>query len=309
MAQSPLSQLIRRLEADVGTPCCAARRAASSSLPAGEVLLERAHAILAAVERRRGGRERGGVGRVRAARDRVHGLDDLRAPPAARQGPARRSCPRVRLDLRGEMLTPAQVEGLLEGALDVGAAAPARATSATSAVEPVRREPLVAALPADHPLAAARAMPVEAPGRRAVHRLPSQRPLGRARRGRGDMRDSRLHADRGDGDRGDLDARELRRRRRRRGARPGVGAADVRDRRRLPAADGRHASRRAGDVLAGAPAGRRRCRARWRSSATSSTSCTGCCPAASADDPRGPASGGGHGPRGRPGRTGRLRHR
>ena len=127
-AVAALAAVIRRLEADArASRCCAARRAASSCLPAGEVLLERARAILAAVERGRGGRPRarprGELGRLAIG---FTGLDDLRAAAAPRQGAARASCRASQLDLRGEMLTPAQVEGLLDGTLDVGAAAPAR---------------------------------------------------------------------------------------------------------------------------------------------------------------------------------------
>ena len=56
MAQSPLSQVIRRLEAESACPFCAARPAAWSFSPAGEVLLERARVILARRQRGRGGR-------------------------------------------------------------------------------------------------------------------------------------------------------------------------------------------------------------------------------------------------------------
>jgi DNA-binding transcriptional LysR family regulator len=48
MAQSPLSQLIRRLEADVGVPLLRRTTRRVELLPAGEVLLERAHTLLAA---------------------------------------------------------------------------------------------------------------------------------------------------------------------------------------------------------------------------------------------------------------------
>ena len=57
------------------------------------------------------------------------------------------------------MLTPAQVEGLLEGALDVALLRPP-VDHADLVVEPVGVESLVAALPADHPLAALERLPV-----------------------------------------------------------------------------------------------------------------------------------------------------
>jgi len=64
------------------------------------------------------------------------------------------------LDLRGELLTPAQVEGLLAGTLDLGLLRPP-VRERELAVEVVRREPLVAVLPEAHRLAREATVPLE----------------------------------------------------------------------------------------------------------------------------------------------------
>ena len=63
------------------------------------------------------------------------------------------------LDLRGELLTPAQVALLLDGTLDLGLLRPP-VRERELHVEVLRREPLVAVLPAGHALAAADALPL-----------------------------------------------------------------------------------------------------------------------------------------------------
>lgn len=63
----------------------------------------------------------------------------------------RQELPDVMLDLHGELLTPAQVSGLLSGELDVGLLRPPVGDAAL-AVRSLRHEPLVAVLPEAHPL-------------------------------------------------------------------------------------------------------------------------------------------------------------
>jgi DNA-binding transcriptional LysR family regulator len=64
------------------------------------------------------------------------------------------------LDLRGELLTPAQVARLLDGTLDLGLLRPP-VRERELRVEVLRREALVAVLPEAHALAAADAVPLE----------------------------------------------------------------------------------------------------------------------------------------------------
>jgi len=152
MAQSPLSQLIRRLEADIGVPLLRRTTRRVELLPAGEVLLERAHAILSATRAAEEDARAAASGELgRLAIGFTGSMTYALLPHLAKVLRAR--LPRVRLDLQGEMLTPAQVERLLEGTLDVALLRPP-VDHAELVIEPVGVEPLVAALPADHPLAA-----------------------------------------------------------------------------------------------------------------------------------------------------------
>ena len=64
------------------------------------------------------------------------------------------------LDLRGELLTPAQVARLLDGTLDLGLLRPPVRERELS-TEVLRSEPLVAVLPESHPLADADAVALE----------------------------------------------------------------------------------------------------------------------------------------------------
>jgi DNA-binding transcriptional LysR family regulator len=66
----------------------------------------------------------------------------------------RSELPGVVLDLRGELLTPAQVARLLDGTLDLGLLRPPVHDRDLS-TEVLRSEPLIAVLPESHPLAAA----------------------------------------------------------------------------------------------------------------------------------------------------------
>ena len=64
------------------------------------------------------------------------------------------------LDLRGELLTPAQVTRLLDGSLDLGLLRPP-VRERDLLTEVLRSERLVAVLPRSHPLASAEAVPLE----------------------------------------------------------------------------------------------------------------------------------------------------
>ena len=64
----------------------------------------------------------------------------------------RQQSPGIELDLRGELLTPRQVDGLSDGTLDIGFLRPPVESSKIE-VHPLRREPLVVVLPETHPQA------------------------------------------------------------------------------------------------------------------------------------------------------------
>ncbi len=72
----------------------------------------------------------------------------------------RKALPGVMLDLRGELLTPAQVAHLLDGTLDLGLLRPPVRERELS-TEVLHSEPLVAVLPDTHPLAGADTVALE----------------------------------------------------------------------------------------------------------------------------------------------------
>jgi DNA-binding transcriptional LysR family regulator len=159
IAQPPLSQQIRRFEAELGEPLFYRTTRSVELSPAGEVLLERARDILGAVDAaiddaRRAAR--GEYGRLAVGFTGSSTYELLPALAAA----LRRELPGVTLDLRGELLTPAQVARLLEGTLDLGLLRPPVHERDLS-TEVLRSEPLIAVLPEAHPLANAEAVPLE----------------------------------------------------------------------------------------------------------------------------------------------------
>jgi DNA-binding transcriptional LysR family regulator len=158
MAQSPLSQVIRRLEGDVGVPLLRRTTRRVELLPAGEVLLERARAILVATSAAGEDARAAASGEIgRLAIGFTGSMTYALLPHLTKALRAR--LPRVQLDLRGEMLTPAQVESLIDGTLDVALLRPP-IDHPELMLERVGVEPLVAAIPADHPLAALEHVPV-----------------------------------------------------------------------------------------------------------------------------------------------------
>lgn len=153
MAQPPLSQQIQALEAELGTRLFDRNRRKVELTAAGAALLPEARDILARA---------GDLGRLaRAAADGEAGLLDIAftgSVPFTEIMPRilrafRHRHPDVRVSLR-EMSTGSQIEAVAEGRLDIGFARPAD-SNLPPGVEARRilREPLVLALPSDHPLA------------------------------------------------------------------------------------------------------------------------------------------------------------
>lgn len=153
MAQPPLSQQIKALEAELGTRLFDRNRRKVELTAAGDALLPEARDILARAA---------DLGRLaRAAAGGEAGLLDMAftgsvpftevMPRILRQ--FRNQFPEVRVSLR-EMSTGAQIEAVAEGRLDLGFARPAAHNLPPGVVgRLILREPLVLALPSDHPLA------------------------------------------------------------------------------------------------------------------------------------------------------------
>jgi DNA-binding transcriptional LysR family regulator len=159
IAQPPLSQQIRRLEAELGVTLLHRTTRRVEVAPAGEVLLVRAREILVAVDGATEDTRRAARGEFGALAVGFTGSATYELLPKLAAA-LRRALPGVALNLRGELLTPAQVASLLDGTLDLGLLRPP-VRERELAVEVVRREPLVAVLPEAHPLATADAVPLE----------------------------------------------------------------------------------------------------------------------------------------------------
>jgi DNA-binding transcriptional LysR family regulator len=150
MAQPPLSQHIRRMEAEIGAPLFHRTTRRVELAPAGEALLERARRLLADLDvavddARRAARGEHGKLAIGFTGSATYSV--LPAVTAA----MRDELPGVHLTLHGEMFTPAQVEALVEGSIDLAILRPPVHRSEIE-LEIMRRERLIAVLPAHHPL-------------------------------------------------------------------------------------------------------------------------------------------------------------
>jgi DNA-binding transcriptional LysR family regulator len=159
IAQPPLSQQIRRFEAELGEPLLYRTTRSVELSPAGEVLLERAREILAAVDSALDDARRAARGEYGRLAVGFTGSSTYALLPALAAA-LRTALPGVMLDLRGELLTPAQVSRLLDGSLDLGLLRPP-VRERDLLTEVLRSEPLVAVLPRTHPLASEDAVPLE----------------------------------------------------------------------------------------------------------------------------------------------------
>ena len=151
MAQPPLSQQIKALEAEMGVVLFHRTTRKVELTPAGERFLDRARAILADVDdavTEAGQVAAGMVGRIAIGFTGSATYDLL--PSLVRV--LRADLPGIELDIHGEMLTPDQVTALTDGTLDLGLLRPPVRNTALE-VQVLRREPLIAVLPEHHPLA------------------------------------------------------------------------------------------------------------------------------------------------------------
>ena len=159
MAQPPLSEQIRQLEAELGVTLLRRTTRRVELAPAGEVLLARAREILASVDRATQDTQRAARGELGRLAVGFTGSSTYALLPALAAA-LRSALPGVLLELHGELLTPAQVASLLDGTLDLGLLRPP-VRQRELAFEVIRWEPLIVAVPQAHPLAAADAVPLE----------------------------------------------------------------------------------------------------------------------------------------------------
>ncbi|HZP29721.1 MAG TPA: LysR substrate-binding domain-containing protein [Acidimicrobiia bacterium] len=157
IAQPPLSQQVRQLEAEMGVALLHRTKRRVELTPAGRVFLDDVRAVFAqtarAVDRARR-TSRGELGRLEIGFVPSADLDVL--PRVLRAW--RRRFPRVDVGLH-LLLPGAQIDALREGRIHVGFLR-LPVEDATLAVEPILREPLVAVLPERHRLARRRRVAV-----------------------------------------------------------------------------------------------------------------------------------------------------
>ena len=154
VAQPALSQQIKQLERDLGTPLFHRSTRHVELTEAGRQLTGYARTLITEAERARAHMTElatGRAGRVSVGFVGTATYDVL--PRVARTVGAR--LPHITLELRGELLTPQLVEGLLAGTYDLVVFRPGTTTEGMG-ITPLRTEPLVAVLPAHHRLAVSR---------------------------------------------------------------------------------------------------------------------------------------------------------
>ncbi len=153
IAQPPLSQQIRQLEAELGTQLFIRSTRKVELTPAGQRYLERARLILVEVDDAGVEAQRIASGQVGKVAIGFTGSATYHLLPHLARS-LRADLPDLDLELKGEMLTPSQVTALLERRLDLGLLRPP-VRNPDLLVHVLRREPLVAVVPESHPLAAA----------------------------------------------------------------------------------------------------------------------------------------------------------
>jgi DNA-binding transcriptional LysR family regulator len=151
IAQPPLSQQIRALEADLGVQLLVRTTRRVELTPAGRLLLDRARTILAGVETATSDVSRAATGELGRISLGFTGSATYELLPTLARV-LREDMPDVTLELHGEMLTPRQEVELRDGGIDLGFLRPP-VRDPDLVVHVIRREPLVAALPDSHRLA------------------------------------------------------------------------------------------------------------------------------------------------------------
>ncbi|MGV3564761.1 MAG: LysR substrate-binding domain-containing protein [Nocardioides sp.] len=152
VAQPALSQQLKALEREVGARLLDRSTRRVDLTEAGRLLLERAQEVLAAADRAEADLAllvAGRAGRVRLGFVGTATYDVL--PRVARR--VREELPDLELELRGELLGPELVDALRSGDLDLAVLRPGSVLPDDLVVHELRREPLVAVLPAAHPAA------------------------------------------------------------------------------------------------------------------------------------------------------------
>lgn len=151
IAQSPLSQQIRQLEREIGVRLFTRTTRSVSLTHAGRIFYERASRLLTASDEAIDAARmaaRGELGRLAVG---FTGSATYELLPSLVRAYVDRY-PNVTLEVQSDLVTPRQVEALLEGRLAVGILRPPAAVAGL-AVEIIRHEPVVVLLASRHPAA------------------------------------------------------------------------------------------------------------------------------------------------------------
>ena len=151
VAQPPLSQQIRRLEADLGVPLFTRTTRRVDLTAAGAAYLAHARAITASVDAAAQDARRAAAGVVGHLAIGCVGSATYSLLPALSRRLSEQM-PNVDFSFRGDMLVADQVEALRDGAIDLALLRPPVADR-TLTITPLRHERLVAAVPTGHRLA------------------------------------------------------------------------------------------------------------------------------------------------------------
>lgn len=151
MAQPPLSQQVRRLEADLGVQLFVRTTRRVDLTPAGAVYLIRARTILASVDSAADEARRVAGGAVGHLAIGCVGSATYSLLPALSRRLAEQ-LPGVEFSFRGEMLVSEQLTALREGSIDLALLRPP-VPDEDLVIVPLREEQLVVALPREHTLA------------------------------------------------------------------------------------------------------------------------------------------------------------
>lgn len=153
MAQPAVSHSIRQLEKELGTALFARTTRHVSLTPAGVFFQVEVARILGALDSAVRGVSQIAEGRQGLVRIGFTGsAAHTQLPRMARE--VKRRLPGLALEIHADLLTPTQVDHLLEGSLDLGVLRPPVGTDGLE-LAVIESEPLVLAVTADHPLATA----------------------------------------------------------------------------------------------------------------------------------------------------------
>src|SRR4051812_27829175 len=161
LAQPALSQQVKQLERELGVTLFTRTTRRVEMTEAGRRFGEHARTVLGDVARATDDMAlvaSGAAGRVSIGFIGTATYDVL--PRVARE--VRASLPDVDLVLRGELLSPQLVAGLADRTFDIALLRPDPLSDSDLSVTPLRTERLVAVLPANHPLAGRRRIPLAA---------------------------------------------------------------------------------------------------------------------------------------------------